>query len=372
MEQEVLNKEIVEFFLEKNILIGSDAQKTVLNLTKEQKTLLFENIKKKISDEELFVLDKQTISRLINKAEKVKENAQEKNHTGPKVNVVFSYDEKSVKRDITHFVAYFRQRFKAFEQMMQGRQEIIGRVSVSRAKNKREKENVSIIGMVRDKALTRNKHLMITVEDLTGTIKILVNKNRDDLFKIANDIVFDEVIGIEGNVSKDLIFANKIIMPDIPLTKELKKSPLEEYAAFLGDPHFGSNKFLKKEFDRLINWLNGRGGDERQKAMASKIKYLFIVGDLVDGVGIYPDQEEDLEFPDIYEQYREFTEFLIQIPKDIKIIVSPGNHDAMRISEPQPPLSEEFSKEVHGLPNVVFVSNPSVVNIGYFEGFEGF
>ncbi|MEZ5334217.1 MAG: hypothetical protein R2741_02730 [Methanolobus sp.] len=49
------------------------------------------------------------------------------------------------------------------------------------------------------------------------------------------------------------------------------------------------------------------------------------------------------------------------IPKHIKIIISPGNHDAVRQAEPQPKLPEcirEYFPE-----NVTFVGNPSIVDL---------
>ena len=56
----------------------------------------------------------------------------------------------------------------------------------------------------------------------------------------------------------------------------------------------------------------------------------------------------------------------------IKIIICPGNHDAVRLAEPQPVLDKGFAKPLYELPNVTMVSNPSVVNIHASEGFSGF
>ena|SRR3989344_4362827 len=63
---------------------------------------------------------------------------------------------------------------------------------------------------------------------------------------------------------------------------------------------------------------------------------------------------------------------LSKIRKDIQLIICPGNHDAMRISEPQPPLYVEFAKQLYDMPNVTMVSNPSLVNIHSSENFSGF
>ena len=49
----------------------------------------------------------------------------------------------------------------------------------------------------------------------------------------------------------------------------------------------------------------------------SNIKYLFIVGDIVSGVGVHPNQLKDLKIEDIEEQYQNIAELLGKIRKDI-------------------------------------------------------
>jgi DNA polymerase II small subunit len=140
----------------------------------------------------------------------------------------------------------------------------------------------------------------------------------------------------------------------------------------MGDFHFGSKVFLKDAFEKFISWISREQGSEAQKELAKKVKYLFLVGDLVDGVGEYPGHEYDLEIPDIYAQYSEFAKHLSRIPSGIRIIVCPGNHDAMRIAEPQPTLYKDFAEPVWNLPNVTMVSNPAMVNIHASKEFPGF
>jgi DNA polymerase II small subunit len=95
--------------------------------------------------------------------------------------------------------------------------------------------------------------------------------------------------------------------------------------------------------------------------LAERVKYLIIAGDIVDGIGIYPNQEEELVIPDIYEQYRAAAEHLADVPSHIRIIIAPGNHDAVRLAEPQPALPEEIQSMF--TPNVTFVGNPALVEL---------
>jgi len=130
--------------------------------------------------------------------------------------------------------------------------------------------------------------------------------------------------------------------------------------------------FLSNEFEKFVKWLNCEVGNEEQKKLAAKVKYLFIIGDLVDGVAIYPEQDQELEIKDIYEQYNQCARYLSMIRKDINIIICGGNHDALRLSEPQPCLDKRYAKAIYDLPNVTIVSNPAIVNIHSKEGFPGF
>nr|MBA4405165.1 DNA polymerase II [Nanoarchaeum sp.] len=118
-------------------------------------------------------------------------------------------------------------------------------------------------------------------------------------------------------------------------------------------------------------WLNGESGSSEQKQVAMAVKYLIIVGDIVDGVGVYPGQEEELSIKELSQQYDKLSEYLKQIRNDIKIVICPGNHDAIRLSEPQPLFDKTLAKSLWELPNVFLVTNPSVVNIGSYDSFSG-
>lgn len=292
--------------------------------------------------------------------------------SAPEVIVTRSYDSKGRKGSVDDFVQYFRTRYKAISAMLRERSELSQAIAVSRLKGKQEKERVALIGYVRDKQDTKAGNIMITLEDTTGAVKVVFNKSRQELFDKAKDLVFDEIIGVTGQGADGIVFGNDIIIPDIPVTHELKKSPIPERIAMISDLHIGSKLFLEKEFDRFIRWLRGEEGTPEQRAIASQVRYLFIVGDAVDGVGIYPKQVEELAIPDIYKQYEAFTSYVQRIPSHIRVIIIAGNHDAVRIPEPQPVLPPDFLPVLHTLPNVTLLSNPSWVVVGRTPIFAGF
>ena len=289
-----------------------------------------------------------------------------------RVKIISSYNTPPKKREANDFVAYFNSRYRSLEKLLKRRHGLQNATSISRIFGKKNREEVSVIGMVMDKQYTKNGNCILVVEDRTGYTKALINKNRPDLFKAAKDIVLDEVVGISGVSGNNIIFTNSLLSPDIPMAKEIRKCEDEVYALFLSDVHVGSTNFLEHDFNKFLKWINQETGTDKQKHIASKVKYIFIVGDLVDGCGVYPGQEKELQIKDIKIQYRFCAELLSNIPLNIEIIVCPGNHDAMRLAEPQPPIYEDFAEPLYKLPNITIVSNPATVNIHASNSFPGF
>ena len=354
--------ENVKFFAEKGYLFNPEFLEKLPELNKELFLQFLEEKKVLIINEDLFkhFIQKEVISNSIN-------NFSEKlnSELNKPVKILQSYNEKSSKREVKDFVSYFVYRYNKLKEILQSRLELANVISINRAKNKIN-EKVALIGIVKNKHTTKNENLLIEIEDLTGSITLLINKNRFDLFSVAKDIILDEVIGITGSANKDLIFTDNLFFPEVPLTKEFKKSPKEEYAVFISDLHIGNKTFLEEDFKKFLEWIV----DEKENT--KKIKYLFIIGDLIEGVGIYPGQENDLSIKDYYKQYERFVELLDKIPEEINIILCPGNHDALRLDEPQPAIGKNLLGDFLNKENVYSVSNPALVNIGTDDGFPGF
>ncbi len=287
------------------------------------------------------------------------------------VRVVSSYTTSPSKKEVADFVSYYNARYKSVQGVLTQRAELVNLVQIGRLKGSNVSESAAIIGIIKDKQQTKQGHTVLTLEDHTGLIKVVVNKTHTKIFELAQDLVFDEVIAVTGNARSGALFASNIVLPDIPL-REPKHSPGEGYAVFMSDLHFGSAQFLEEEFRRFLKWINGDMGNPSQREIASKVKYVLVAGDIVDGVGVYQDQYDELILKDVKEQYQMCADFLSQIPQHIRIIISPGNHDATRAAEPQTALADDFAAPLLKLPNVLSVSNPAVVNIDASKDFPGF
>ncbi len=362
MEQLTKKKQIVSVFLKNNILVS----RTILdqlnkpNLVNEWHDALEQGIHPKD------LLEKQQTQQATEQATKQDKCQNELSA----VKLIWEYDDKPGKKTVQDFIGLFNQRYKALHAMLQNRQELQNLTSISRLKTKKDWEKMSVIGMVTDKSTTKNGHIVLVIEDLTGITKAIIKKEEQELYNTARDIVLDEVIGISGASGGEAIFANTIIIPDIP-HKSPKTTPDEVYAAVLSCIHAGSSIFEHEKFNNFIKWVNGEEGTQEQKEKASKLKYIFICGDVVDGIGIYPGQEKELAIKDIKEQYNECAKLLNKIRKDVTLIIGPGNHDAGRIAEPQPKLSKNYAAALYELQNAVFVCNPCVINLHASETFSG-
>lgn len=328
-----------------------------------KKTLFSESL---VGEDTLKIIyDKFKINNEKNIFFKKKIQQSDKKNPEGSVKIKSSFVKPGKSLEVKDFVNYFRKRYDSFSNILQENYELENLISIS--KISKEKQKISIIGMIISKKQTKNNNIILEVEDLTGKIKILISSQKEDLIKESEDISLDSVLGFSGFSSGDIIFANKIIFPEIRLS-ERKKSLEEEYVIFLGDLHYGSKKFLKKSFEGFLNYIKGNVPNTPE---VEKIKYIFIVGDLVTGIGNYPNQEEDLEVSDLEDQFIGLANLLKQIPERIKIIISPGNHDCVRLMEPQPLLDEKYAWPLYDLKNVIFIENPSLVNIGQTKNFPG-
>lgn len=290
-----------------------------------------------------------------------------------KLKIIRAYEPEMKKREVSHFVTYFKNRYEKIKEILINRAELTNAISIKRVLEKKPMEKVAFIGIVSEKSVTKKGNIIIEIEDPTGrAVKVLINHERHEIMQEALKIVHDEIIGVTGTMGEGIVFSNSIIFPDIPLSKELKKSPDNNFVAFISDIHFGSKMFLQDDFDRFIGWINQEVGTQEQKDIAKRIKYLFVIGDIVDGVGIYPEQDKELTIKDIYEQYNEAARQLSRIRPDIQIVACGGNHDAMRLAEPQPLLDKKYAKAMYELPNITMVTNPAVVNIHSSPNFPGF
>jgi DNA polymerase II small subunit len=267
---------------------------------------------------------------------------------------------------ISDFTRYFNDRLGKIRKMLKQRREVSGAVPISRARAG-GLAKIQLIGIVTEIRTTKNGHRLLELEDETGSVALLAPASDANLLVETDTVIEDEVIGVVAKPPGrgDLLILEHIVRPDVPMAGQARRSAHAAAVAILSDVHFGAKTFLHEDWERFLRWINLDWGDSRMKALARKVKYLVVNGDVVDGIGIFPGQEEELAIVDAYEQYRYAGEQLARIRDDIKIMVMPGNHDLVRPAEPQPALPEKYTRLFPE--SVRHIGNPCKLSI---EGVE--
>ena len=250
------------------------------------------------------------------------------------------------------FVSTFRDRYERLAGTLRGRVTHRNATAIQASPGGGD---AGMIGMITDVRSTASGHWIIDLEDTTGVFPCLVMKDKE-IAGLVEELLYDEVIAVEGTISDDggILFVDELYFPDVPRTYEPSTADRHVQAALISDIHVGSQEFMADAWREFATWLHG--------PEAARIEYLLIAGDMVEGVGVYPDQDEELDIVDIFDQYRAFSEHLKDVPGDIEIVMIPGNHDAVRLAEPQPGFDEEL-REIMTAHDARIVSNPAMVTI---------
>ena len=215
-------------------------------------------------------------------------------------------------------------------------------------------DSAFVAGLIMSKR-NRKNDVELVIDDTTGSIP-LVCKTRD-LIDEASSLVLDQMLMLEISLSKrnsnDFVIKD-IIFPDIP-EHVAAKSGTESYVALISDLHVGSKYFMENEFNDFISWLSS--DDE----IVSKIQFVCIAGDIVDGIGIYPNQDKELIDININKQISYAAALLQKIPKRMHVFLIPGNHDPGRRALPQTALTD--LRDFQPLENFSIIGNPSIVEL---------
>ena len=250
------------------------------------------------------------------------------------------------------FVKVFRDRYEKLSKQLRGR---VNHRPTDALESMGGGSDAAIVGMVSDVRSTASGHWLVELEDTNGTFPCLIMKDRKWADQVQ-ELLFDEVIAVEGTLADDagILFVDSMHFPDVPRTFKPSTADRHVQAALISDVHVGSQEFMEDAWHRFADWLHTEE--------AARIEYLLIAGDMVEGVGVYPDQDEELDVVDIFDQYRAFSEYLKEVPGDIEIRMIPGNHDAVRLAEPQPAFDEEL-RNIMTAHDAQVHSNPAMVTV---------
>ncbi|MCS7386920.1 MAG: DNA-directed DNA polymerase II small subunit [archaeon GB-1867-005] len=320
-------------------------------------------------DEKPIVLTADLMFKLI-QVEEAKQEEEEIDAEKIPVDEEVIFDPTQVIRSegsAESFVSYFVSRYNKLKRiMLRERFDVRNAITISQIRkwSHRGKGTVKVICMVTGKRKTAERKIILELEDPTGSIVAVVNDRDPNVLSRAEKVIRDEVLCVEGQLVGDILLVSDIIQPEVPIPSVREKgSAPPVFAALISDLHVGSKYFMRSAFNRFLLWINGKLGVERYRSLARRVKYLIIAGDVVDGIGIYPEQEKELLVKDIKKQYRMAAEYLAQIPTHIRVIIIPGNHDATRQALPSPSIFRDCAEPIYRLPNVRVIGDPAYVKL---------
>jgi len=259
-------------------------------------------------------------------------------------------------------------KFNQLRKLIRRRPEVNSATNINNIFRLSNSIEISTIGLVNNIHLTKKGNYLLTLEDLTGIISVLIQNNSDNLdyIKIIERTIKDQMLFVKGTFNpgekgrRGIIFANSISKIDIPTDFQPNTSPDPLSIALISDIHIGSKEFEEGLFKKFLNFLNGKGNNKHLREIAGKIKYLVINGDLVDGIGVYPNQQKDLIITDIYKQFKKASDLLSEIPDYIKVFYVSGNHEPVRNALPLPAVPKKYCEDLINL-GIKCLGNPSLI-----------
>ncbi len=218
--------------------------------------------------------------------------------------------------------------------------------------------SIIITGLLMSKR-TKKNDVELSVDDYTGILT--ATSTLEDVKKQVSTLTLDQMVmlELENGKGRPGLTIKSVMVPDIP-DHLPNKSKSEAYAVLISDLHVGSKYFMKNEFLRFLEWLSSPHSDD----IVKKIKFLCVGGDLIDGIGIFPNQDKELLEIDAAKQMSHAAQLLAKVPKHIKVLVIPGNHDLGRRALPQPAIPRmNFGEQFYSLENCIMLGNPAFVEL---------
>jgi len=337
----------LNYALNKGFQIHPDAFKILENFDVKKLEKIIKEIVREKTKQKLFQINQDDLETYLG----IKEDPTLQSE----IKVLFDPTTKiTTGEGVKGYNALFSSRFNKLKRIISERPESKKLKSIASVKTSKHDADMYICGLVTSRSTERNI-TKLSLEDPSGLFEGIVFDN--ELQKTVGTLLTDQFVMVRIGLGKNSGFIIKdLILPDIP-DQAINKSESEVYAVFLSDLHIGSKYFMEDEFTEFVSWLSS------PDPVARKIRFVLIGGDIVDGVGIYPNQDKELVCLTIEEQLKKTVELIEKIPKNMKVIIMPGNHDPGRRALPQPAIPKKYNSDLWEMENVVMVGNPAVVSL---------
>lgn len=346
----MLKKELtfaLNYALNKGFQIHPDAFKILENIDVKKLERVIKEIVREKTKQKLFLINQDDLETYLGIREDQTLKNEHKILSDPTSKITTGEGVKG-------YNALFSSRFNKLKRIISDRPESKMLKSIASVKAVKTEDDVYVCGLVTTRNTERNVTKLV-LEDPSGTFEGIVFD--DELQNTAGSLLSDQFVMARVSMGKNAGFIIKdLILPDIP-EQAINRSETETFAVFLSDLHIGSKYFMEKEFSEFVSWLSS------PDPVARKVRFVLIGGDVVDGVGIYPNQDKELVFQTLEEQLEKLEKLLDTIPKYVKIFIMPGNHDPGRRALPQPAIPMKYNSGLWGRENVFMVGNPTMVSL---------
>ncbi len=273
----------------------------------------------------------------------------------PPVVIEKQIDKSMSDGKLESYVSLFNDRFASLSRLVRRNPSMRDAGTLSQLNPDEENQ---VVGMIAEINTFANGKIKVTIEDKTSRLNLMLSETDG----IPLNLINDEVIGVSGKLNRqgNMLFVNSpIVRPHLGRYREPSRAEEPYIALFVSDIHLGSGTFKEAEWDKFVSWLNGEV--DYNKEWIPNPGYLVVAGDAVDGIDSYPGQEADLSITDVWEQYSVLSQSVSKIPNTIQTVIMPGNHDAVRLMEPQLPLPDKVIKDFGD--NLTFTANPVLLNL---------
>ena len=337
----------LKYALSKGFQIHPDAFKILEKIDSNELETIIRQVVREKAKQNLFLINQNDLKMFVDT--EIDQGMEDK-HT------VLSDPTKNITsaEGITGFGALFVNRYSKLLKIILQRSQAKKLSTIEMIKAGKPKDEVFVAGLLMDRKIDRGV-TRLTIDDPTGSLETLVfNK---ELQTIANSLLMDQFVMQCVTTGKNGGFITKeLVIPDVPEHRP-NHSKTETYAVLISDLHVGSKFFMQEQFESFISWLSS------PDPVARKVRFVLVCGDIIDGVGIFPNQDKELAIVDIDEQMAKAAQLLDKIPKHIKVFIIPGNHDPGRRALPQPAIPAKHNLNLWNRENFFMLGNPSMVEV---------
>ena len=260
-----------------------------------------------LSPEAVHFLEDKNVEELL-KTEYRKLILTERDFQFSKVRIIKNLTEKPKELTTDGYLKFYNDKYEKMRGIILER---IQKDFVSINKLDALRQEVNIIGIIREIKKKENK-TTVEIEDLTGSVQGIFEE-------IPANISENDVVAVTGVSAGKVLYAKKIILPDIPL-RQAKKG--FDKICLISDLSLDETPI--HEVERFLRWFE-----------TQNVRFLIISGDVGDK--------------------KKFEDMINRFCYNKTVIVASGNNGT---DKEYPNLAEQYENK-----NIISVSNPSAIEI---------